>query len=810
VRPNGRGRRGRSGNDGSRRPPSRSRHSPPPAPPWRRRLFVSGLLIGLILSVVAAVVVVRIDARVRTYLAGPAIGTTRIFAAPKTLTPGTPVAPERLLAVLARLGYVERPSGELVPGTFRRDGRGIDLWQYDVPVPWPRTARRARIAIADARVAELTALDGGEPPRLLEFRPEPLAVGGDGGSALEATAEAVPDHCRDAVLAAEDRHFFRHPGVDPIAIVRAVLANVTPGGMKQGGSTLTQQLVKNTFLSPRRTLTRKAQEALIALLLERRATKREILGRYLASVYLGTDGGVPVHGLAQGALVHFGKPLRDLDVSECATLAGMIRAPNRLSPRRHPEAARGRRDQVLALMVDADFLTPEAGALAKAAPVAPAPPGVRSVGALYVADQVQRELLRVLPGDVARSPGLVVYTGVDSDVQHDAERAVRDGLDALDKRRAPGAPRLQAALVALDPISGRIRALVGGRDYRKSQLDRATQAKRQPGSTFKPFVYLTALDPTRSGSASRTMASYLDDEAIALKAGGNLWQPANYDGIYHGPVTLPVALARSLNAATVRLALDVGIPSIVKTATDLGIGGPLPTVPSLALGVGETSLLELTAAYGVFAAGGVRRPPTLVVAVSSADGELLYTAPTTSDRVLDPGVAYLMTNLLEHVVDEGTGAGARRAGLRGALAGKTGTTDDTRDAWFVGFSPDVVAGVWVGRDEGGKTGLTGATGALPIWTEFMRAVTRRYLDRPFYVPEDVVWREIDPASGQLATAYCPARERLPFLTGTAPMMGCTLHGAPSLAAHVAGGERGEGRRERPATFGLGWFRRLFR
>jgi penicillin-binding protein 1B len=380
---------------------------------------------------------------VRTYLDGPAVGTTRIFAAPKTLTAGTPVAPERLVAVLARLGYVERRGeSELGPGTFRRHAAGFDVWQYDVPVPWPRTARRARIAVEDGRVASLVPLDGGEPPRALEFRPEPLAVGGDGGSALEATAEAVPDHCRDAVLAAEDRHFFRHPGVDPVAIVRAAIANVVPGGLTQGGSTLTQQLVKNTFLSPRRTVTRKVQEAMIALLLEARATKREILGRYLASVYLGTDGGVPVHGLAQGALVHFGKPLRELTAGECATLAGMIRAPNRLAPRRHPEAARARRDQVLALMAESGFLSPEERARAAAMPVTPAPAGVRPVGALYVADQVQRELLRVLPSDVARSPGLVVYTGVDADTQHDAERAVRDGLAALGSR---GGERLQAA-----------------------------------------------------------------------------------------------------------------------------------------------------------------------------------------------------------------------------------------------------------------------------------------------------------------------------------------------------------------------------
>jgi len=317
---------------------------------------------------------------------------------------------------------------------------------------------------------------------------------------------------------------------------------------------------------------------------------------------------------------------------------------------------------------------------------------------------------------------------------------------------------------------------------------------------------MTALDPSRSGNATRTLASFLDDDPVSLRSGGKLWTPANYDGTYHGSVTLPDALARSLNAATVRLALDVGIPPIMQTAKDVGFAGPLPAVPSLALGAGDTTLLELTAAYGVIAAGGVKRPPTLVVAVTSADGELLYVAPSESQQVVAPGVAYLVTKLLERVIDEGTGAGARRAGLVGTFAGKTGTTDDTRDAWFVGFSPDIVAGVWVGRDEGGKTGLTGATGALPIWTEFMSSVQRRYLDRPFYAPPDIVWRDVDPESGGLATAYCPNRQRLPFLREQLPSSTCSLHGGATLAQR-----EGPAEREEPRGGGIrGFFRRLFR
>src|SRR5438552_3690096 len=511
---------------------------------------------------------------------------------------------------------------------------------------------------------------------------------------VRAYLAGPPPACRSAVLAAEDRHFFLHPGVDPVAIARALVADLRAHHVAQGASTLTQQLVKNAFLSPRRTLSRKLREAVLALLLEARASKEEILARYVASVYLGVDGGLPVHGFSEAAQVYFGKPLGELE------------------------------------------------------------PGRR--------------------------------------------------------RRAP----LQAALVALDAHTGRVRALVGGRDYGSSPLDRAVRSRRQPGSAFKPFVYVAALDPTRRGAAAaRTVVSPVEDEPLSVRVGARVWEPVNYDGTFAGTIPLEDALAESRNAATVRVALDVGLDAVARAAADLGIASPLPRVPALALGVAEASLLELTAAHGVFARGGVRRPPTLVVAVASADGETLYAAPPEEERVLAPGVAYLVTHLLEGVIDRGTGRPAREAGLTGSAAGKTGTTDDTRDAWFVGFTPEVVAGVWVGLDGGGPAGLTGAQGALPIWTDFVRATSGEASEQDFPVPDDIVWREVDPASGELATAGCPESRHEPFLAGTEPTEPCRLHREAwaAVGEEIGGAVRGGGRAIGSTGRRLSdWFRRLFR
>src|SRR5207247_1177645 len=408
--------------------------------------------------------------------------------------------------------------------------------------------------------------------------------------------------------------------------------------------------------------------------------------------------------------------------------AGIIRSANGLEPRRRPRAALARRNRVLEVMVQ-DGLDKSVGAEAMATPLKLAPPRARPVAALYVAAEVARELPRLLPRAVAEAPGLSVFTSIDADAQREAERATRHGVAALERGRRRRAP-LQAALVALDPHTGRVRALVGGRDYGSSPLDRAVRSRRQPGSAFKPFVYVAALDPTRRGAAAaRTVVSPVEDEPLSVRVGARVWEPVNYDGTFAGTIPLEDALAESRNAATVRVALDVGLDAVARAAADLGIASPLPRVPALALGVAETSLLELTAAYGVFARGGVRRPPTLVVAVASADVETLYAAPPEEERVLAPGVAYLVTDLLEGVLDR------------------------------------------------------------------------------------IVWRDVDPESGQLATAGCPLTRREPFLAGTEPQEPCPLHREAwtAVGEEIGGAVRGGGRAIGSTGRRLGeWFRRLFR
>ena len=775
----------------------------------RRWLLLGCFLAGLVI----ALGVIWLDARVRAYLAGPPLGGARIYAVPSVLRLDQPVPGGSLARKLARLGYREVPGAgrELLPGEFRATGAIVDLAQRPSPAPWGEAPRRVRVTVQSGRVIGIYDAEAGAIDRL-ELEPEMLAVTGGEGPALGADAEVAPPACRAAVLAAEDRNFFVHPGIDPVAVIRALVADVRARSRKQGGSTITQQLVKNAFLSPRRTVWRKAQEAVLAMILEVRASKEEIFGRYLASVYLGVDGGLPVHGFPQGATVYFGKPLGDLSPAECALLAGIIRSPNGLSPRQKAPAAVARRNRVLDMMHDERSLDEAAAAQAKAEPLKLAAPSARPVSALYVAAQVSRQLPRLLPSEVAEAPGLAVFTSIDADAQREAERATRRGLAALERGRRRRAP-LQAALVALDPHTGRVRALVGGRDYGSSPLDRAVRARRQPGSAFKPFVYLAALDPARRGDAPPlTVVSAVEDEPVSVRVGGTLWQPANYDGDFAGTISVEQAIAQSRNAATVRLAMDVGLDAVAQAAADLGITGTLPRVPSLALGVAETSLLELTAAYAVFADGGVRRPPDLVVAVASPTGEMLYAAPPTEERVLSPEVAYLMTHLLEGVIETGTGRSARDDGVEGPAAGKTGTTDDTRDAWFIGYTPDVVAGVWVGLDEGGPTGLTGAQGALPIWADFVRATAGPGAS-DFPVPDGIVWREVDPESGGLATAGCPTTRREPFIDGTEPRTPCGIHRpvwtavGDEISGAVREGSRAIGDTGRRVR---GWFDRLFR
>src|SRR2546426_993233 len=430
-------------------------------------------IVAVPIVVIAAVALVRLDGRVRAYLAGPALGAVRIYAAPTMLRRDAPVPGGSLARKLARLGYRQAEGGTLAPGTYRMAGGAVELTTRSSPAPWGAASRAARIAVQGRRVSDIRSADGA-PLDALELEPEVLATLGQSGGALDAGADPAPPACRAAVLAAEDRRFFRHPGIDPTAVARALLTDLRAGGRRQGGSTLSQQLAKNVFLTPRRTLSRKVREAMLALLLEAHASKEEILRRYLASVYLGEDGAVPIHGFAGAAEAYFANPLGDLGPAECALLAGIIRSPNGLSPRQHGAAAVARRNRVVTAMVEDGALDEATGARARAEPLRLAAPRVRPVGALYVADEVAREISHLLPPDAARAPGLAVFTAIDPDAQREAERAVR-------RRAARGAGRRpHVAARQLRRSLPRQRARRGCARRVDERRDGASRARRRP------------------------------------------------------------------------------------------------------------------------------------------------------------------------------------------------------------------------------------------------------------------------------------------------------------------------------------------
>ncbi len=583
------------------------------------------------------------------------------------------------------------------------------------------------------------------------------------------------------MLAAEDHRFYEHLGVDLRAVGRALWVNVRRGELVQGGSTLTQQLVKNLVLTPKRTWGRKVQEAALALIIERRYGKDEILAAYLNGIYLGQHGGFAVYGVGAAARSFFGKEVDRLTLGEAATLAGIIRAPNTYSPLQHPERARERRNIILRRMKDLGLLDERRLAQATKEPLV-VQRGT-AMGALgpYFADWVRAQVEQVQPADETSSAGLRIYTTLHPVLQRAAEAALARGLDRLEGqyralRRTDPAARLQGAIVALDPRTGEIRAMVGGRDYGQSQFNRVVRARRQPGSAFKPFVYLAALGHGPRGEPPNfTPASLLEDRPLTIGTGRNAWTPRNYENRYEGTVTVRRALEQSLNAATVWMAESVGYDAVVRAAREAGFTSPLEPVPALVLGSFEVTPLELAAGYAPFASGGGRIRPTGLRAVVDREGGVSQPR-TERAAALQPDEAFLITHLLKGVIDRGTGASARALGVEGPVAAKTGTTNEGRDTWFVGYTPRLIALVWVGFDQRDVLRLSGAQAALPIWADFMRTALGVVPAELFEPPTSITFRDVDGGNGRLATAWCPIVIREAFLASSEPRESCPDHG----------------------------------
>ncbi len=707
---------------------------------------------------------------------------SRVLSAPTILYPGLDHQRIDLRGTLVRLGYRERRApGSLGPGRMRWEGNRLLLHRRAFEHPTrAEPARKVVVTLAGSRIDSIR--EGGSRREIGALLLEPELVGAYYGPDREqrelVRLGELPPHVVDAVLAVEDQRFLSHRGIDFRRVVGALLVNLRSGRVRQGGSTVTQQLVKNFFLTPERSLERKIQEALMALIVEARYEKEAILEAYLNEIYLGQRGSTSIHGIGEASLLYFGKSAARLSPAEAALIAAIIQSPGGLSPYREPEAARRRRDLVLRLMRRQGRIDEQAleEALAEPLGVAQVTPEPRE--ARYFLDSLRRQLPDFYGPETLTSEGLRIYSTLDLRLQRIAARAVREELEGLEAAHpalkgdeAGGQGPVQACLVALQPQTGAVLALVGGRSYSLTQFDRCTQARRPAGSVFKPFVYVAALEPV-GGRPHITLGSMLDDSPLEVPTTSGPWRPANYDGEFHGEVPVRRALERSMNVAAARLAQEIGVERVAAVAERVGIESALPLVPSLAIGSADLSPLEIARAYATLAAGGVRPALRTFEDVVDASGRTVERQSIEIERVLDEGTAFLITSVLPGVVDRGTGRGIRAAGIQGQVAAKTGTRDDERDAWFAGYTPELVVVVWVGFDAPRSLGLPASRAALPIWSRFVREATGGRTRGAFLPPAEVVQVAIDPLTGARALAGCPRSGLEYFLRGTEPEEVC--------------------------------------
>ena len=684
-----------------------------------------------------------------------------LYASPRVLSVGQRISRERLLTILRRAGYVESATSDVWNGSFTNAGTGI---QIRPSRSGNAIGRVIKISFDDEKINEIFADD--VSIQSFTLAPEVLSndLSSKPGKRETLDFREIPTVLVHAILSIEDRRFFDHSGVDVTGLVRAVLRNADEERLGQGGSTITQQLVKNTYLSPEKTFKRKYAEAMLSLALERRLSKEDIFALYCNEIYLGQRGATTIRGVRSAAQNLFGVELKDLSLVQAATIAGMIQGPARYSPMHHADAARERRNFVLSYMQRNGWISSAQMTSAAAAPVEVAPLKASDDSlAPYFIDYVNRVAESEFNSNGASQR---IYTTIDLELQQIAETAIKNQLSALEKARPGKQP--QAALVALDPTTGNVLAMVGGRSYAESQLNRVTDARRQPGSTFKPFVYAAALEDGIS-----PVQTFLDAPREFVYDRNKIYKPANYGGGYSmGDVTMRTGLIKSLNVVTVDVALRTGLARIANLAQRFGLPRP-ERYPALALGTEEVTPLQLAAAYAAFVNEGRKVEPRVIDGVDEPPA----THQRLSDeQVIKPTTAYMITNMLSAVIDRGTARKARGVVRGTAIAGKTGTS---RDGWFVGYSPHLVCAVWIGLDDNQELDLTGAEAALPVWSEFMKEAIAFRPDlggERFECPEGIEFVEIDSQTGLIATVTCPLRELIAVTDRTAPHLECYLHG----------------------------------
>jgi penicillin-binding protein 1B len=756
--------------------------------PVVRYALVAFVSLALVVIGFFAYWYVKYDRIIEQRFRGPVFATSaKIYASPRVVRVGSNDTINEIAAELRRAGYTEQQGGSPL-GSYRVHGGTIEVLpgpeSYHSPEP-------ATITLADGAVTSISSRSAGEL-EAYELEPQPVTSLFDAEQRSKRQLvkyDEIPKVMVEAVTSIEDRRFFQHSGVNFMRLIEAAWVDFTHQRHQQGGSTITMQLSRAFFLSPEKTFKRKMIEMLIAVELEQKFSKQQIFEFYANRVDLGQRGSFTISGFAEGAHSYFNKDLKDITLPEAALLAGLIQAPSYLSPYRHPERAQERRNTVLEAMVDTGAITRAQADKAKATPLKLAPPNVEASDAPYFVDMVRDTVLTKLNEHEVNDQQFRIYTTLDPQLQQAAAQAVETGIKLVDdqvtkmrtKRTKIGknkfettvtpGPQAQVALVAMDPHTGAIKALVGGRNYAASQLNHAL-AKRPTGSIFKPFVYAAAINSAVDGNATViTPASIVSDQPSTFAYGDQIYEPRNYKEEYHGDVTLRYALALSLNNATVKVAEEVGYDKVADLAKSAGIASVKAT-PAMALGAYDATPVDMTAAYTTFANGGMRLSPVFVNSVRNAQGDVIVNFGTERREVLDPRIAFVMTRMLEGVINFGTAYGVRQRGFTAPAAGKTGTS---HDGWFAGYTSNLLCIVWVGYDDYSDIRLSGAQTAAPIWAEFMKKAVAlpQYQDvKPFTQPEGVVDVELDKITNRLATPSCPDTYTIAFVAGTEPRDTC--------------------------------------
>lgn len=747
----------------SRSPKSRKTQSNKPS--WKRRVFKLFLKISLVMLVVAAAGLVYLDAQVRAKFEGKRWALpAKVYARPLELFPGQQLSRDDLKIELKGLGYqftsraTQPGSAEWATSRVRVYSRGFDF---------PDGQEHARKLLIDFNGDTVSSIRDESGSQLPLTRLEPVLIGGiypkDNEDRDLIQLSEAPPHLVDALIAIEDRNYYNHFGISPRGIARAMVVNVKAGRFVQGGSTLTQQLIKNFYLSSERSLTRKLAEIPMAVLLDLHYSKDEILEAYLNEVYLGQEGARAIHGFGLASQYLFAQPIRELKLHQVALMAALVKGPSFYDPRRHPQRATERRNLVLKVLQEQGSIT-----LAERMDAEKQPLGVVKQQSLlkgaYPAylDLVKRQLREEYPEEALNSEGLRVFTALDPIVQTRAENSLVDVVGQLQKRYGQSVKELEGGMVVSNPLSGEVLAIVGGRNTRYQGFNRALDTLRPVGSLIKPVVYLAALE------RDYTLASIIDDGPIEVKLpNGDLWQPKNYSRTSHGPVPLHTALAHSYNQSSARLGLEIGTPRVVDMLKRLGLQRDVDEYPSMLLGSTALSPLEVAQLYQTIAGNGFQVPMRAIRMVTDSHNEELSRYSYNILQTVASGPVHLVQYALQEVVREGTARSVYSRLPQGlTVAGKTGTTNDQRDSWFAGFAGDRLAVVWLGLDNNQPLPLTGSSGALRVWTEFMAQAR----PQPFMAerPDTIKYHWVEDATGLMSGEGCQGARQLPFIEGTEP------------------------------------------